>query len=125
MCCQTPFQSSWRGESVRDNSLCFLMQGTEGIWKPVVERIRRTIGDSTIEVLLPPPGAKSPKRPGSVIRIHRMLQQWYQSFSLGLIIQPSTSAVIKCIDHKRSTKNSVERPDQRPPGRSTEIYELF
>ncbi|KZV29077.1 hypothetical protein F511_42769 [Dorcoceras hygrometricum] len=49
-CCRTLFLRSWRGESVRDNSLCFLLQGSEGIWKSVVDRIRRTIGDSTVEL---------------------------------------------------------------------------
>ncbi|KZV26324.1 hypothetical protein F511_36665 [Dorcoceras hygrometricum] len=29
------------------------VQGSEGIWKSVVDRIRPTIGDSTVEVLLP------------------------------------------------------------------------
>ncbi|KZV26539.1 archaeal ATPase [Dorcoceras hygrometricum] len=49
----TSFWPSWQGESVRDNSLCFLVQGNEGIWKPVMDWIRRTIGDSTVEVLFP------------------------------------------------------------------------
>ncbi|KZV27574.1 hypothetical protein F511_10978 [Dorcoceras hygrometricum] len=29
------------------------MQGSEGIWKPIVDRIRRTIVDQTVEVILP------------------------------------------------------------------------
>ncbi|KZV57494.1 dehydration-responsive element-binding protein 3-like [Dorcoceras hygrometricum] len=33
--------------------MCFLVQASEGIWKPIVDRIRRTIGDSTVVVLLP------------------------------------------------------------------------
>ncbi|KZV16173.1 disease resistance protein-like [Dorcoceras hygrometricum] len=49
---RTPLWPSWQGNSVPDNLMCFLVQGSEGIWKSVVDRIRRTIGDSTVEVLL-------------------------------------------------------------------------
>ncbi|KZV54168.1 elongation factor Tu, mitochondrial-like [Dorcoceras hygrometricum] len=32
--------------------MCFLVHGSEGIWKPIVNRIRGTIGDSIVGVLL-------------------------------------------------------------------------
>ncbi|KZV15803.1 tetratricopeptide repeat protein 7A [Dorcoceras hygrometricum] len=69
-CCQTPFRPYWQGESVRDNSLCFLVQGSEGIWKLVMDRIRRTIGDSTVEVL-------SPRKTGIVGAGHEVAEDKY------------------------------------------------
>ncbi|KZV30988.1 hypothetical protein F511_31545 [Dorcoceras hygrometricum] len=48
-----PVPATWRGDSIRGNLLCFLGQGSKGIWKLIVDRIRQTIGDSIVEVLLP------------------------------------------------------------------------
>ncbi|KZV37988.1 hypothetical protein F511_09808 [Dorcoceras hygrometricum] len=46
---------------------------------------------------------------------------WYKSKSRATVEVQDQAR----FDHKQSTKNSVERPDQRPAGMSTEIYELF
>ncbi|KZV18114.1 hypothetical protein F511_28614 [Dorcoceras hygrometricum] len=48
---RTAFRPSCQGDSVCGNLLCNLVQGSKGIWKPVVDWIRRTIGNSIVEVV--------------------------------------------------------------------------